>query len=30
MTNLCILIGATVLSTLPVLGILWWGDNVSH
>ena len=30
LTILCIVIGAAVLATLPVLFVLWWGDNISH
>ena len=29
-TTLCIILGACVLGTLPVLFVLWWGDKVSH
>ena len=29
-TILCLVIGATVLGTLPVLFVLWWGDKMSH
>lgn len=30
LTLTCVIIGATVLSTVPVLFVLWWGDKISH
>lgn len=30
LTTLCIVLGALVLASLPVLFVLWWGANVSH
>lgn len=29
-TAVLIILGATVLGSLPILFVLWWGDHISH
>lgn len=30
MTTLCIILGACVLGSAPILFTLWWGARISH
>lgn len=29
-TAVLIILGATVVASVPILAVLWWGDRISH